>query len=192
MEQSYLTGPAYQYTFVCLIPHKTVCIHQIAMPNESENRAGTRPLSPRRHADKHDALIGEKIRARRKRIGFSQAQLGAAIGLAFQQVRKYECGINRVSAAKLFDIANALGVDVGYFYDALVQPVPALGDRPQKGHGALPPERRSPTRPDPEAEDLLALFQDMRSAKHRRQLLELARSFVEAGSLQEERDARSD
>ena len=174
-----MTGPAYQYTFVCLIPHKMVCSQRIAMPNESDKRAAERPLSPRRHADKPDALIGEKIRARRKRIGFSQAQLGAAIGLAFQQVRKYDCGINRVSAAKLFDIANALGVDVGYFYDALVQ-------------GALPSEKRSPPPPDPEAEDLLALFQDMRSAKHRRQLLELARSFVEAGSLQEERDARPD
>jgi hypothetical protein len=89
-------------------------------------------------------------------------------------------------------IANALSVDVGHFYDGLVQPVSALGDGPQKGHGALPSEKRSPPRPDPEAEDLLALFQDMRSAKHRRQLIELARSFVEAGSLQEERDARPD
>ena len=92
----------------------------------------------------------------------------------------------------MYEIADALGVDVGHFYDALVQPVPALGDRLPKDRDALPSEKRSPPRPDPEAEDLLALFQDMRSAKHRRQLLELARSFVEAGSLQEERDARPD
>jgi transcriptional regulator with XRE-family HTH domain len=141
---------------------------------------------------KPDALIGERIRAWRERMGFSRARLGEAIGLTVQQIQKYESGINRVSASKLFDIADALGVDVGHFYDALVQPVPALGDRQHKVPGALPSERRSPPRPDPEAEDLLALFQDMRSAKHRRQLLELARSFVEAGSLQEERDARSD
>jgi transcriptional regulator with XRE-family HTH domain len=162
------------------------------MPNESEKRADKRPLSPRRHADKPDALIGERIRAWRERKGFSQARLGEAVGLRSQQIQKYEWGINRVSAAKLFDIADVLGVDVGYFYDALVQPVPALSDNEQKAHGALPSERRSPHRPDPEAEDLLALFQDMRSAKHRRQLLELARSFVEAGFLQEERDARPD
>src|SRR5271170_5682265 len=102
MEQSYLTGPARQYTFVCFSRHKMVCIQRIAMQNESEKRAGTRPLSARRHTDKPDALIGERIRARRKRIGFSQARLGQAIGLTFQQIRKYECGINRVSASKLF------------------------------------------------------------------------------------------
>ena len=190
MEQTYLTVPTYQYTFVCLIPHKTVCIHQIAMPNESDKRTGARPLSARRHADKPDALIGERIRAWRERTGYSRARLGEAIGLTLQQIQKYESGINRVSASKLFDIADALGVDVGHFYDALVQPVPALGDRHQKAHGALSPDKKSLRRPDPEAEDLLTLFQDMRSTKHRRQLLELARSFVEAGSLQEERDAR--
>ena len=164
----------------------------IAMPNESDKRAGARPLSPRRHVGKPDALIGERIRAWRERMGSSRARLGQAIGLTIQQIQKYESGINRVSAAKLFDIADALGVDVGHFYDALVQPVPALGDRPQKAHGALSPDKKSLRRPDPEAEDLLALFQDMRSAKHRRQLLELARSFAEAGALQDERDARPD
>jgi transcriptional regulator with XRE-family HTH domain len=141
---------------------------------------------------KPDALIGERIRAWRERMGSSRARLGQAIGLTIQQIQKYESGINRVSAAKLFDIAEALGVDVGHFYDALVQAVPALGDRSQKAQGALSPDKRSLRRPDPEAEDLLALFQDMRSAKHRRQLLELARSFAEAGALQEERDARPD
>jgi len=185
-----LTVPTYQYTFVCLIPHKTVCIQPIAMPDESEKRARTRPLRPRGHADKADALIGERIRVWRERMGFSQARLGEAVSLTFQQIQKYERGINRVTATKLFEIAHALGVDVGYFYDALVQPVPALGDRQQQANGALSPDQKPPRRSDPEAEDLLALFQDMRSAKHRRQLLELARSFVEAGSLQEERDAR--
>jgi transcriptional regulator with XRE-family HTH domain len=123
---------------------------------------------------------------------FSRARLGGAIGLTHQQIQKYESGKNRVSASKLFDIAAALGVDVGHFYDALVQPVPALGDRPQKGHGALPSDKRSPFRPDPEAEDLLVLFRGISSAKHRRQLLELARSFAEADSLQEQRDSRPD
>jgi transcriptional regulator with XRE-family HTH domain len=163
---------------------------QMATQKKSEKRAGGRSFPPKGHADKPDTLIGERIRAWRQRKGFSQARLGGAIGLTFQQVRKYECGINRVSATKLYEIAAALGVDVGHFYDALVQPASALGETPQKGLGALPSDQRTPLLPDPEAEDLLALFQDMRNAKHRRQLLELARSFAEAGSLQEERDTR--
>jgi DNA-binding transcriptional regulator YiaG len=102
MEQGNLTAPTYRYTFVCPIPHKMVCVQRIAMQNKSKKRAGRRAFPPKGHADKVDALIGEKIRARRKRIGFSQARLGAAIGLTFQQVRKYECGINRVTASKLY------------------------------------------------------------------------------------------
>jgi transcriptional regulator with XRE-family HTH domain len=149
------------------------------MQNASEKRAGRRPLRPKGHADKADALIGQKIRAWRERSRFSQARLGKAIGLTFQQIQKYERGANRVSASKLFEIADALGVDVGYFYDGLVQPVPALADGPQKKYCAALSEKRFPSRPDPESEDLLALFQGIGSAKYRRQLLELARSFVE-------------
>lgn len=149
-------------------------------------------VSPKGHADKADALIGERIRARRERIGFSQARLGGAIGLTFQQIGKYERGLNRVSARKLLDIADALGVHIGHFYDGLLRPVPALGGGPQKNHVALSSDKRSLRRPDPEEEDMLAFFQAIPSAKHRRQLLELARSFVEAGSLQEQRDTRLD
>ena len=162
------------------------------MQTESKKRADTRPLPPRGHADKPDALLGQRIRAWRERMGFSRARLAGAIGLTHQQIQKYESGKNRVSASKLYEIADALGVDVGHFYDALVQPVPALGDRPHKGYDPLPSDKRSPFRPDPEAEELLALFRGISSAKHRRQLLELARSFAEAGSLQKERDARPD
>ena len=87
MEQSYLTGPADQYTFVCPIIHKMVCSQRIAMQNETEKTAGRQSLPPKGHADKADALIGEKIRAWRERMGFSQARLGGAIGLTFQQIR---------------------------------------------------------------------------------------------------------
>ena len=119
------------------------------MQNESEKRAGTRPLPPNAHAEKPDALIGERIRAWRGRMGVSQARLGEAIGLTFQQIGKYERGLNRVSAHTLLDIAAALGVDVGRFYDTLVQQVPTLGDRLQRGYGALSSNNRSLRRPDP-------------------------------------------
>jgi transcriptional regulator with XRE-family HTH domain len=163
-------------------PHKMVCIQGIAMQNTSEKGAGRGRFPPKEHADKASVLIGAKIRSWRGRSGFSQARLGEAVGLTYQQIQKYERGANRVSASTLFDIADALGVDVGHFYDGLIQPVPALPDGPQKNHGAAPSEKRIPTRPDPEAEDLLVLFQGIGSAKYRRQLLELARSFVEAAA----------
>lgn len=162
------------------------------MQNESKKRAGRRPFPPKGHADKTDALIGERIRARRERMGFSQARFAETIGLTQQQIQKYERGLNRVSASTLLDIAGALCVDVRHFYDGLLRPVPAVGDGPQKSNGALSSDKRSHRRPDPEAEVMLAFFEGIRSARHRRQLLELARSFVGAGSLQQQRDARLD
>jgi transcriptional regulator with XRE-family HTH domain len=58
-----------------------------------------------------DKLLGAQIRIRRNAIGLSQEALAAAIGVTFQQIQKYEKGVNRVSAATLFRIAEALEVD---------------------------------------------------------------------------------
>ena len=62
------------------------------------------------------------IRTRRKAIGMSQITLAQAVGLTFQQIQKYERGLNRVSASKLFEVARALGVPVSFFFDGLTQP----------------------------------------------------------------------
>jgi transcriptional regulator with XRE-family HTH domain len=59
-----------------------------------------------------DKLLGAQIRVRRNAIGLSQEALAAAIGVTFQQIQKYEKGVNRVSASTLFRIADALEVDV--------------------------------------------------------------------------------
>jgi len=74
-----------------------------------------------------DLHVGKAIRTRRKLRGVSQEQLGDALGLTFQQVQKYERGANRVSASKLFDIANALDVDIAYFFQGLAIEGDTLG-----------------------------------------------------------------
>ena len=61
------------------------------------------------------------IRTRRKAIGMSQITLAQAVGLTFQQIQKYERGLNRVSASKLFEVSRALGVPVSFFFDGLTQ-----------------------------------------------------------------------
>lgn len=60
-----------------------------------------------------DLQIGDAIRKRREALGVTQAQLGAAIGVTFQQVQKYEQGRNRVAASKLIRVAEALKCDIG-------------------------------------------------------------------------------
>jgi len=65
-----------------------------------------------------DKAIGSHIRNRRVMLGMSQQQMADHIGVTYQQAHKYERGINRVSAAKLFEIANALDVPVSFFFEA--------------------------------------------------------------------------
>jgi transcriptional regulator with XRE-family HTH domain len=69
-----------------------------------------------------DLHIGKRLRGRRKLLGLTQQQLALVVGVRFQQIQKYECGANRVSAARLWTLAQVLGVAVGYFYDGLRSP----------------------------------------------------------------------
>jgi len=66
-----------------------------------------------------DAHVGRRVRERRTLLGISQERLGAAIGLTFQQVQKYERGINRIGAGRLHALSCALDVPVSYFFDGL-------------------------------------------------------------------------
>src|SRR5438270_8920735 len=68
-----------------------------------------------------DRHVGLRIRMRRKELGLSQERLADAVGLTFQQIQKYERAANRVSASKLWELAQALGVGIGYFYDGLAE-----------------------------------------------------------------------
>lgn len=68
-----------------------------------------------------DLHIGRRIRRRRLLLSLSQGALGEACGVRFQQIQKYECGAARVSAPRIWELAQALGVPVGYFFDGLGQ-----------------------------------------------------------------------
>ncbi len=64
-----------------------------------------------------DVHVGKRLRLRRSMLGMSQQALGKATGITFQQVQKYERGINRVGSSRLFDIANVLSVPVSFFFE---------------------------------------------------------------------------
>jgi transcriptional regulator with XRE-family HTH domain len=70
-----------------------------------------------RRANPIDIHVGSRVRFRRMLLGMSQEKLGERLGLTFQQVQKYEKGINRIGASRLFDLAQVLGVSVQFFYD---------------------------------------------------------------------------
>jgi len=68
---------------------------------------------------KIEVHVGQRIRARRTMLGLTQQHLANLIGVTYQQAHKYERGTNRVSAGRLYEIAEVLGVDVSYFYDGI-------------------------------------------------------------------------
>lgn len=83
-----------------------------------------------------DVHVGKRIRHRRWMVGMTQQQLGEEVGIKFQQIQKYETGMNRVSASRLWDIAAALDVSVNFFFEGIdegAEPEIALAEADTKG-----------------------------------------------------------
>ena len=66
-----------------------------------------------------DVHVGKRVRHRRWLVGMTQQQLAEKVGIKFQQIQKYETGMNRVSASRLWDIADAMDVPVSFFFEGL-------------------------------------------------------------------------
>jgi transcriptional regulator with XRE-family HTH domain len=119
------------------------------------------------HVDLH---VGKRIRHRRWKLSMSQQQLAEQVGIKFQQIQKYESGANRVSASRLWDIADTLGVPISFFFEGLVPAngdmAPASADDAACGYKDLMGER--------EAVDLVRTFYAIPETQRRR-LFDLAR-----------------
>ena len=114
-----------------------------------------------------DVHVGKRIRHRRWLVGMTQQQLADAVGIKFQQIQKYETGMNRVSASRLWDIAGTLDVHVGFFFEGL--DAGAEGQAPVASD--LAAER--------EATELLRAYYAIPETQRRR-LFDLARVLGEA------------
>ena len=77
-----------------------------------------------------DVHVGKRVRHRRWMVGMTQQQLAEKVGIKFQQIQKYETGMNRISASRLWDIADALSVPVSFFFEGLDERPHAAGDTP--------------------------------------------------------------
>jgi transcriptional regulator with XRE-family HTH domain len=69
--------------------------------------------------DATDLHVGKRLRRRRRLLGMTQQDLASLVGVRFQQIQKYECGANRVTSSRLYDLSKALSVSVQYFFDGL-------------------------------------------------------------------------
>ena len=85
------------------------------MAAASKTERGTAAI--RRSVEDTDRLVAERLRHRRLMLGMTQQQLARTIGVSCQQSHKYETGENRISMGRLYQIAGALGVEIGYFFE---------------------------------------------------------------------------
>lgn len=114
-----------------------------------------------------DIEIGNRIRARRLQTGVSQERLAEALGLTFQQVQKYERGVNRIACSRIVDIAAALDVPVGYFFDGVGGAAKAQAEDGVQSMLATPEGARMAT-----------LFARIKSRPVRRRVLDLAEAVA--------------
>jgi transcriptional regulator with XRE-family HTH domain len=117
-----------------------------------------------------DVHLGKRLRRRRRLLGLTQQQLAGACGVRFQQIQKYECGANRISAARLWQLSEALEVPVGYFYDG-------LSELAQREHSAASEgEAGGEMFSRKETLDLVRAYYQL-GERPRRRLLDLAKSL---------------
>jgi transcriptional regulator with XRE-family HTH domain len=101
-----------------------------------------------------DVHIGSRLRQRRTLVGMTQNTLATVLGITFQQVQKYESGVNRVSGSRLYDLANALDIPVSFFFDSV-------------------PVRLAAKKPSP----VISEFDELQSSMMHRETLEVVRAY---------------
>ena len=130
---------------------------------------------PKKQANPIDIQVGNRVRIRRMLIGMSQERLGDMLGLTFQQVQKYEKGVNRIGAGRLFEVARILNVPVDFFYEGVSA---QLAAQP----GMSEPEGTPPVMEfvsSGEGLQLSLAFMKIKDAKVRKRVLDLVKSLAE-------------
>ena len=110
-----------------------------------------------------DVHVGKRVRHRRWMVGMTQHQLANKVGIKFQQIQKYETGMNRISASRLWDIADTLGVAISFFFEGLGE---------DKASTTASPDMMS----DKEALELVRSYYAIPEAQRRR-LFDLAKAL---------------
>ena len=116
-----------------------------------------------------DVEVGARVRQRRLLLGMNQEALASRLGLTFQQVQKYEVGANRVSASRLLEMADILGVPVAYFFGGIVADEAALSVEERQTREVM---RR------PETIDLVRFYYAIRDGQVRKQFLDLVKAVA--------------
>lgn len=128
----------------------------------------------KKQANAIDRLVGERVRERRAELGMSQEVLARKLGLSFQQIQKYEKGTNRISAGRLFVIAQALATPIADFFQEVL-------NQTHRNPGFAEEAAPSPTAnflSTREGQELATALLQIKDAKARKNLINLAKSLA--------------
>lgn len=126
-------------------------------------------------ADETDLHVGKRLRRRRRLLGMTQQELASQVGVRFQQIQKYECGANRITASRLYDLARAMNVSVQYFFDGIQtsETMPNAANDAEQMEGDILSQK--------ETLELVRAYYRL-GERPRRRLLELAKAFEQENS----------
>lgn len=126
-------------------------------------------MGDERSANKVDKMLGQRVRGRRLEIGMSQEKLADILGITFQQVQKYEKGVNRIAASRLFDMSAALDLPIERFFDGVCHG----NQRSERGEDVVFTALATP-----EGAQLMQMFASIKDVKVRRRVVELVRAMT--------------
>ncbi len=129
-----------------------------------------------------DVHVGARARVRRTLLGMSQTKLGDAIGVAFQQVQKYERGANRIGSSRLFGLSRVLDVPIQYFFDDMPTAVAASSPAQGGGKAKKPPSYELDPMAKRETLELVRAYYKIRHPQVRKRLYELTKAAGAAAS----------
>ncbi len=124
-----------------------------------------------------DRVVGQRLRWRRRELRLTQEQLGERLGLTFQQVQKYEKGINRIAAGRLYEISAELGVDISYFFDGAADLIGLPSQAVQEANSPEPPNLPVI---ETDAIELIQAYQAIADSGVRKSLLNAIRAAASA------------
>lgn len=141
----------------------------MAKPQKAEKPAS-------HHAGPHpiDVHVGSRVKLRRMILGLSQEALGKSLGLTFQQIQKYEKGVNRIGASRMFEMAQLLEVPVQFFYEDVGGGRPADGFAESSAGEAVMDLVNSP-----EGVQLCRYFSAIKDPEVKKRVLDLVKSIAE-------------
>ncbi len=151
------------------------------MPKPSRVRRRTKKQPSRKGPNPIDIHVGSRVRLRRNQLGLSLKSLAKAVGVTYQQLQKYERGVNRVGASRLFNLSRALDVPISFFFEDLSPAAAGGGRRRARGLSEVPASVLEPdSLSKPETVELIRAYYRVTDPQLRKPVLDLLKALGKA------------